>query len=90
MTNEIIKMPRALKHFLFLTTGISGIAYMHNGNLEVGFGFSVTLFISGVLSSLATYGLISLIADFKEGKSWKGMLKVLIKKIKYITNDTIN
>tara|TARA_R110000796_G_scaffold24935_1_gene70799 strand:- start:1176 stop:1448 length:273 start_codon:yes stop_codon:yes gene_type:complete len=77
MIDETIKMPKALKHFLFFTTGISGILYMYKGNQDVGFGFSAMLFACGVLSALASYGLISLLTDIKEAGTLQGAWEIV-------------
>jgi hypothetical protein len=59
MIHDRVSMPRVLKHILLFTLGISGLAYIYNGSKEVGFGLSFTILASGILSTLASYGLIS-------------------------------
>ena len=83
-----VEMPRAFKHLLFFTLGISGLVYIYNGSEEVGVGLSFTILASGILSTLASYGLISLIADIKKGKTFKGFIKEFVKKIESIAYDT--
>tara|TARA_R110000803_G_scaffold205628_1_gene272432 strand:- start:3834 stop:4115 length:282 start_codon:yes stop_codon:yes gene_type:complete len=85
-----IKMPSILRHFLFFTTGISGLAYLFKGQEEVGFGFSIMLVVSGVLSALASYGFISLLADIKKAKTWCNFCKTVTNRIKYLINDRNN
>ena len=87
MNEEVVKMPRALRNILFFTTGISGVMYMYRGHEEVGFGFSVMLLACGVLSALASYGLISLVADIKEARSTKEFFNIFAKKIDDVFNN---
>ena len=87
MIHDRVSMPRVLKHILLFTLGISGLAYIYNGSKEVGFGLSFTILASGILSTLASYGLISLIADIKKGKTFKGFIQQFIKKIESIAYD---
>ena len=87
MNEEVVKMPRALKHILFFTTGISGVMYMYKGHEQVGFGFSVMLLACGVLSALASYGLISLVADIKEAGSIKDFFNIFANKIDDVFNN---
>lgn len=87
MREDVVKMPKALKHILFFTTGISGVMYMYKGHEQVGFGFSVMLLACGVLSALASYGLISLVADIKEARSTKDFFNIFANKIDDVFND---
>ena len=70
-------MPSVLRHFLFFTTGISGVMYMFQGHQEVGFGFSATLVAYGLLSALASYGFISLATDIKKARSIDGVWRII-------------
>ena len=88
--DERVKLPKALRHILFMLFGISGIALMTGGGYQENYIDSLLLFVSGVYAGLASYGAFSLISDIKAAKSIRGFFKNLINKFQITFYDSGN
>jgi len=80
--DERVKMPRLLKYFLFFYVGTIGV--MNVTGQDMGQNILGKIFYSTSLSiftSLACYGLISILEDFRSGG-----LREIIRKLRRFFN----
>ena len=86
--DERVKMPKALRHLVFATFGISGIALMFRGSYEADYTDSILLLAGGIFSSFAIYGLTSLIEDIQQSKTWDDLWSRIKNKFKIFLYDS--
>ena len=88
--DERVRLPKFVRHILFMIFGISGILLMTKGNYEASYIDSLLLFVSSVYAGLASYGCFCLLHDIKKSTSIKGFFKEIIDKFEitfYADND---
>lgn len=82
MTDERIQLPRAVRFILMTYMGYVGL-YMVSFELKEE-GALTTAFIilsASVFTSCMAYGVVSLIADIRNSRTWRGFVEILQKKI---------
>tara|TARA_R110000803_G_scaffold14437_1_gene40096 strand:+ start:390 stop:644 length:255 start_codon:yes stop_codon:yes gene_type:complete len=82
MIDERVELPKALKHLVFATFGVSGLVMMIKGGSVNDYTDSLLLLAGGIFSAFATYGLASLVSDIKKAKSLAGLWKMISDKFK--------
>jgi len=66
--NEIIKIPRFVKLLIISYIGITSIFLLTNSNSNANIGFHILYNVTlSVHTTLAVYGVISLLEDFRKG-----------------------
>lgn len=75
---EDIKMPKLLRDFLFIGIGLTGFHLaFHNVDIHEIKNDIFMIFVAAILTAIFSYGLISVIKDFREGGG-----KVIVSNIK--------
>ena len=88
--DERVRLPKFVRHILFMIFGISGIVLMTKGNYEASYIDSLLLFVSSVYAAMASYGAFSLLHDIKKSTSVKGFFKEIVNKFEitfYVDNN---
>jgi len=88
--DERVRLPKFVRHILFMVFGISGIMLMTNGNYEATYIDSLLLFVSSVYAGLASYGAFCLLHDIKKSTSIKGFFRNIIDKFEITFYDNNN
>ena len=88
--DERVKLPKFVRHILFMVFGISGIVLMTKGNYEASYIDSLLLFVSSVYAGLASYGCFCLLHDIKKSTSIKGFFKEIVNKFEITFYDNDN
>ena len=84
--DDRVELPLIFKHLLISVIGISGLFLIFK---EANHGYTDTfvVFVMSVFSSLATFGLVSIIAILKQGKGIKGVIKEFYDNFDIIFKD---
>ena len=88
--DERVRLPKFVRHILFMTFGISGIVLMTRGHYEASYIDSLLLFVSSVYAGLASYGAFCLLHDIKKSTSIGGFFRNIIDKFEITFYDNNN
>jgi len=88
--DERVRLPKFIRHILFMIFGISGIVLMTKGNYEATYIDSLLLFVSSVYAGLASYGAFCLLHDIKKSTSIGGFFRNIIDKFEITFYDNNN
>ena len=88
--DERVRLPKFIRHILFMIFGISGIVLMTKGNHEATYIDSLLLFVSSVYAGLASYGAFCLLHDIKKSTSIGGFFRNIIDKFEITFYDNNN
>jgi len=88
--DERVRLPKFIRHILFMIFGISGIVLMTKGNYEATYIDSLLLFVSSVYAGLASYGAFCLLHDIKKSTSIGGFFRNIIDKFEITFYDSDN
>ena len=88
--DERVRLPKFVRHILFMVFGISWIMLMTKGNYEASYIDSLLLFVSSVYAGLASYGCFCLLHDIKKSTSIKGFFRNIIDKFEITFYDNNN
>tara|TARA_R110000772_G_scaffold33245_2_gene81014 strand:+ start:8864 stop:9148 length:285 start_codon:yes stop_codon:yes gene_type:complete len=88
--DERVRLPKFVRHILFMIFGISGIVLMTRGNYEASYLDSLLLLVSSIYAGLASYGAFCLLHDIKKSTSIGGFFRNIIDKfeITFYDSDT--
>jgi len=79
--DERVRLPRFLKHLLFMIFGLSGVMMMNRPQgVEYDYFDSLILLVSAIYGALASYGAFNLLHDIKKHKTVKDFLNNIINK----------
>tara|TARA_R100001198_G_C5179949_1_gene177062 strand:- start:104 stop:397 length:294 start_codon:yes stop_codon:yes gene_type:complete len=81
-----VELPLIFKHLIISVIGISGLFLIFKGE-EHGYTDTFLVFGLSIFSSLATFGLASIIAILKQGKGIKGIVKEFYDNLDIIFKD---
>ena len=68
--DERVKLPKFLRNVLMFTFGISGLSLMFRGSYEADYTDSILFLAGGVFSAFALWGLVCLLEDVRDSKTW--------------------
>jgi hypothetical protein len=78
--DERVKLPPFIVHLLLCLVGVIGLIQISGGHPDSLID-SLTILLASIFSGLAFWGAVSIICDIKEGKTWKGFIKVIKRKL---------
>jgi len=88
--DERVRLPKFVRHILFMTFGISGILLITKGHYQASYIDSLLLFVSSVYAGLASYGAFCLLHDIKKSTSIGGFFRNIIDKFEITFYDSDN
>ena len=88
--DERVRLPKFVRHILFMIFGISGIVLMTRGHYEASYLDSLLLLVSSIYAGLASYGAFCLLHDIKKSTSIKGFFRNIIDKFEITFYDNDN
>ena len=88
--DERVRLPKFVRHILFMVFGISGIVLMTKGHYQASYIDSLLLFVSSVYAGLASYGAFCLLHDIKKSTSIGGFFRNIIDKFEITFYDSDN